>query len=827
MVVAEAGAAESRPSSAIQPRALLVVVGGLLVLGAASMLYGAWLSDDYLIGLRQSLNLVHGRGFSFFADARVQTMTSPLWGIALAPVVWLFDAFYAPMLLSVALSMGAIMVLHRLFWREAVARLPFLLSLAVLVGSKGFIDFSTSGLENPLAHLWAALLFATWSEFERAPTSRGFRKVCLYAALLCLTRYDYAILVFPVMVSGIYRVRARRQFVGGLVVFAACCVPWLAFSLVYYGTVLPNAFYAKLTTAIPLTESVQFGLRYYQATWIHDPTSLVGITLGIGLVCRRPSRRRWLPMTLGVLSYLAYIIPAGGDFMIGRFLSVPMLVSVGLLTDGLRELGSAHFWKIPTGLLAYVMIMRPALPLLDHYSSRESMDAPGKSPEVLPRINDEKSAYIFDRGLMTGHRGFAGWLASRVALWNEPVGSAGRRAVVVDCGGLGWRSFDFGPDAHVYDHCALADPFLSKLPLYRIGEDRQRLGWGPGHFTRSEPEGYSESVATGTNALRDPVLADVYDAIQDITAGPIFGARRWRSILRLATLELVRTARAAPSYSGVKYPEPQETKIAPYAFYSNPFRSHCGPENLAERVRRGEPLQVLLNGVTHSHSIKLTGTQGIGFQLTFLSAGAEVGRLDVDMPKRCSSGLGLVEKSLPTSISEKGFDTLRIGATGAGDTAVHLGGLILDGVPVREPSFGRRSLVFDEPACRLPNRGEEATEDCSVIARPETSRGGYLIYGPYARLQPNGYLFEIEYSSSAPRMTASGHWDVAARIADREEILARGELIGTSGEAQVLTGRFWVPRRDDVPAVEVRVSPVANARTEIRRLRIYESAVQQ
>src|SRR5688500_11130071 len=130
-------------------RTLAILLIVLLTFCAASMLYGGWLSDDYLIGLRQSLNLVHGRGFSFFSDGRVQTMTSPLWGLVLAAIVGVLDVFYAPILISISLSLGALTMLGRHFWKEAGVRAaPLLVALAFLTWSRAFIDFSSSGLEN-------------------------------------------------------------------------------------------------------------------------------------------------------------------------------------------------------------------------------------------------------------------------------------------------------------------------------------------------------------------------------------------------------------------------------------------------------------------------------------------------------------------------------------------------------------------------------------------------------------------------------------------------------------------------------------------------------
>src|SRR4029453_14499088 len=110
--------------------------------------------------------------------------------------------------------------------------------LLLLSTSSSFISFSTSGLENPLAHLLLVLFFVT---AFKEPASLA--RLWLLGALVTLNRMDHALLVLPALgLSLVRRPVAWRSVALGL----APLVAWLIFALVYYGFAYPNTAYAKL-----------------------------------------------------------------------------------------------------------------------------------------------------------------------------------------------------------------------------------------------------------------------------------------------------------------------------------------------------------------------------------------------------------------------------------------------------------------------------------------------------------------------------------------------------------------------------------------------------
>ena len=122
-------------------------------------------------------------------------------------------------------------------------------ALLALGTSQAYVDYTTSGLENPLSHLLFAFFVL---QYARLRDTLCYEFVLsLIAALALLNRMDTILLYLPALYSVfiIRRDRLRWRFVLlGFTPFAA----WEIFSLAYYGFPFPNTAYAKLQTNIPL-----------------------------------------------------------------------------------------------------------------------------------------------------------------------------------------------------------------------------------------------------------------------------------------------------------------------------------------------------------------------------------------------------------------------------------------------------------------------------------------------------------------------------------------------------------------------------------------------
>ena len=473
----------------------------------------AWLSDDAYITLRTVDNLASGYGLRWNVAERVQTYTHPLWMLLLALPYWLTrEPYFTPLAVSIICSTAAVWIL---LTRIAASAWTALLAGTVVVFSKAFVDYSTSGLENPLTHLLLAVFVLLLIR------DRGLMPLWLIASLLMVNRLDAGLLVLPALL-----VRTANQGCRA----AARAVPlglapllvWELFSLVYYGFPFPNTGYAKLGIGAGAGTLMAQGGLYLLDSATNDPVTLLALAgMTVAALTARP-RQSW-PLALGVGLYLAYVVRIGGDFMSGRFLTAPLLVAM------------ANFaridWVLPRAVMASASLVPVAtfavLGLLT--TTRPPLRSGANTFILTPAeglgiggVADERAFYYRYTGLLR-------WTRAQPLPFNAEVqwgreAAAAQQPVVVHHN-VGLFGFFAGPAVHVIDPYALGDPLLARLPPIP--------GWRIGHFEREIPEGYPESVRTGRNVIADTAVAMKYEQLKLITQGPLWSRRRWRAMLTL------------------------------------------------------------------------------------------------------------------------------------------------------------------------------------------------------------------------------------------------------------------------------------------------------
>jgi arabinofuranosyltransferase len=515
-LLSQMAAALGRPPGSLVPaeqvRQWLPAVVLLLVIYLVFVIRGAWLCDDIYITLRTVHNFVHGHGLTWNPDERVQAYTHPLWMFVLAGTYLALDnAYWAALLPSLVFSLlTALLVAFRL------ARTPLaaVLALALLLLSKAFTEFSTSGLENPLTHLLLALFLVVLLQPHR---SRGsLLLLLLLAALLGVNRADTLLLVLPALVLAI-REHRRRAGLGALelvrlgILGLAPLWLWELFSLFYYGSLIPNTAFAKLNTGIPPAQMARQGLTYLLNSLAWDPLTLTAVLGCLAAPLASGDRRLWW-VAAGAWLYVAWVTHHGGCFMSGRMLSGPLLLAVVLWAR--LPLTSTRQLAVPLAALATLALTTRSGPLSVEDRHHQKLTDSG--------IIDERRFYFDERGLMTFHRDK-----------RFPARPSAREVPELDhvCGFGGIRGFASGSRGHLIDTCALSDAFLGRLPA--IGAFTG--DWRIGHFDRALPVGYWETIRSGQTLLRTPELARLYDRLQLVIRGDLLDPQRWAETLRLVT----------------------------------------------------------------------------------------------------------------------------------------------------------------------------------------------------------------------------------------------------------------------------------------------------
>ena len=147
------------------------ISGNLLWLYAfvfiVTVVNASWISDDALITMRHVLNFINGYGPVFNVGERVQAYTHPLWFLLISLFSCFFNYVYVTFGLSFLFSFLSVYVLFKFIKNVSVSNINFKLTVACLlvIFSKAFIDFSSSGLENPLSHFLLLLFFALYFSF--------------------------------------------------------------------------------------------------------------------------------------------------------------------------------------------------------------------------------------------------------------------------------------------------------------------------------------------------------------------------------------------------------------------------------------------------------------------------------------------------------------------------------------------------------------------------------------------------------------------------------------------------------------------------------------
>ena len=336
----------SRPSfrdavRGVPSRTLLLVLAPIVTL--AVLLPNAWISEDAYISLRVAKNLLGGYGPVWNIDYLVQVFTHPLWMVVMTASQLFFPAHAAQALIGFSI-LGTLIALV-LMLRDIKVRWVMVISVLVLLASKSFVDFATSGLENPLLYILVP------GSHEYLNRRRVFW-LTLYFALAACTRLDAAALFVPAFIPLVVQQWRQRQFwILNVAKGLTPLIAWELFSLFYYGYLLPNTYYAKVHTYIPKQNSGLHAYNYFANSARLGQNYPSGDRTGLSSGQLGPEKPAPAIPRTGHCVYLLAVILDGGDYMTGRFFAVPLILAVYLMAMWLQE---PHHWP---------KLARPALAL--------------------------------------------------------------------------------------------------------------------------------------------------------------------------------------------------------------------------------------------------------------------------------------------------------------------------------------------------------------------------------------------------------------------------------------------------------------------------------
>ncbi|MBM9499097.1 hypothetical protein JWG44_02365 [Leptospira sp. 201903071] len=525
----------------------------------------AWLSDDSFITFRVVDNFLNGFGLRWNPLERVQVYTHPLWMFLLLPIQALVrEISISAYLLSYVCGVLFLFVSVYTFSKFKNSVGIIAVFFIILYSSRIFVDYNTSGLENPLSNLLLLLFFiridSVYPSSEKRISKKDGLWLGILTALLLLTRLDLALLLLIPLIVLFLRISRNEKF-PFLIYGILGLLPWfcfLLFSLVYYGSIFPNTFYAKTNVISSLSERMIAGWNYIRISLKWDP--IAGFIFFLHLfwifseiILKRFKNLEWnlseeekrilLLGAFAILPVFFYLLWIGGDFMAGRFFGSCLVVSLySQILFLSKRLGTnpKYIRKIVytfgIGTAVYFFI-HPFSPFRYFYQRQEV--------RVEKGVVDERASYQDNVSLKSWWKGITPeshpWAQYAIQIskknpeeflrrtsgripWKEESDSEQNVFLVAKevrvTTNVGLAGYYGGPEIHWIDLLGITDPFLARLP-----------GKGfPGHYIRLLPKGYKEYVEETVSVLESSELDRFYYEIRMLSEEEIWSRERWEIV---------------------------------------------------------------------------------------------------------------------------------------------------------------------------------------------------------------------------------------------------------------------------------------------------------
>jgi hypothetical protein len=298
------------------PVALAIVY--LLSLAYAWLIYAP--SDDTYIYLVYAKNLVKGNGLTY-NGMKVQGFTSVLWMALIVLVGKMGVALPKAANILSGLSGLLVIVMTYLLARRVGLAWRHALAAVVLVAAMGdFAFYMANGLESVLFTgmlVWAV----TYLFRDDAAKALGSWLLPLVLSLTVFSRPEGVMVAVIVLGVLFWESRKPLLLLRNVAIMVILIVPVLAWAQSYYGSWLPNTFYAKTGAGLA---NVPQGLRYLRNFIAASSLLSLFVLYPLLFRFRRLDRvERLLFLIIGI--WLLNITIQGGDNMVGFRAYLPII----------------------------------------------------------------------------------------------------------------------------------------------------------------------------------------------------------------------------------------------------------------------------------------------------------------------------------------------------------------------------------------------------------------------------------------------------------------------------------------------------------------------
>ncbi|NIO00856.1 MAG: hypothetical protein GTO42_01740 [Candidatus Latescibacteria bacterium] len=303
-------------------RILLHLISIILFI-SLSLFFFTWIPDDAYISYCYARNLAAGNGFVFYPGEKVEGFSNFLWTLYLGGASSIgADIVRTAVITSLLFALGALFLMQWLIRATClytgVETIPTPIELAAVTIPAVFfplIFYATSGLETSAALFF--LVLGVLLHLEAKVNRRSsFHVAALFAFLgVSLLRPEGIIFL---LISALFLLADRRALSKRKALLVA--LPFVLYAIfvavkyLYFGSLLPNTYYAKPGASLHYLKPIPRGFGYLINFFTKSGLVLL-LPLAVYSHKRPKAAYAWRYIWSLTLGQLAFIIFGGGDIL--------------------------------------------------------------------------------------------------------------------------------------------------------------------------------------------------------------------------------------------------------------------------------------------------------------------------------------------------------------------------------------------------------------------------------------------------------------------------------------------------------------------------------
>jgi hypothetical protein len=282
-----------RALSSARIRAVSIALVAIVVITlVARILPGARTIDDAFITFRYSRNIVEGMGFVYNPGVHTLGTTTPLYTLLMASISAITGSQEFPqfaLFVNALFDSLTVILLYLLMRRFSGSDWLGLLPALLWAIAPYSVTFAIGGMETSMNIFWMVAATWVWAA-EPLGKMRSSLALGVLVALGLLTRIDALLWAAPLL--GMQLIESLRAGKGAWlsrlpwrtwIACAALLLPWALFSLVYFGSPIPNSLSAKtvayrINDGEALIRLIQhYALPFLESDVLNPPLLAMGI----------------------------------------------------------------------------------------------------------------------------------------------------------------------------------------------------------------------------------------------------------------------------------------------------------------------------------------------------------------------------------------------------------------------------------------------------------------------------------------------------------------------------------------------------------------------